>query len=64
MSEKESSVILAHKILEDSFRDPDADVSVLARQLLRREERLQRIADIALANSLLHIAKIARGEAI
>ena len=66
MIEKERSVILANRILDLYHSDPDGDLSVLARQLLRREERLQKIAAIAegstTANSLPHIAKIARGE--
>ena len=68
MNEKESSVILANKILERPNADPDDDLAVLARQLLRREERLQLISDIAegsgTVNSLPHIAKIARGESL
>jgi hypothetical protein len=67
MREKEQSVILANAILERHDLDPDGDLCVLARQLLRREERLQRIIDISTrsttANSLPHIAKIARGDA-
>jgi hypothetical protein len=67
MTERFFSVELANKILERHDLDPDGDLCVLARQLLRREERLQRIADIAsgitTANSLPHIAKIAKGEA-
>jgi hypothetical protein len=65
MIEKDSVLILANKILDRPFGDPDDDLAVLSRQLLRREERLQTIIDIAegstTANSLPHIAKIARG---
>ena len=68
MIEKERSVILGHMILENAHLDPDGDLCVLARQLLRREERLAKIFDIAsgstTANSLPHIAKIANGEVI
>ena len=68
MSEKETSVDLAKRVLDRHYLDPDEDVCILARQLLRREERLQKIVDIASgstsANSLPHIAKIARGEAV
>jgi hypothetical protein len=63
--EKDSVIILANKILDRPWGDPDDDLAVLSRQLLRREERLQKIAAIAegstTANSLSHIAKIARG---
>jgi hypothetical protein len=65
MIEKDSVIILANKILDRPSGDPDDDLAVLSRQLLRREERLQKIAAIAegstTANSLPHIAKIARG---
>ncbi len=68
LNEKESSVDLAKHVLDRHYLDPDEDLCVLARQLLRREERLQKIADIAsgstTANSLPYIAKIARGEAV
>jgi len=64
--EKEYSIILAHNILENVHLDPDGDLCVPARQLLRREERLAKIFHIAsgstTANSLPHIAKIANGE--
>ncbi len=69
MTEKEDAVFLANKILDRQYGDPDDDLGVLARQLLRREERLQRIVLVAKgigdSESLLrHIAKIAQGEAL
>lgn len=39
-SEKAFAVLLADRILDDPNRDPDGDMSVLARQLLRALERL------------------------
>jgi len=67
--EKEQSVILANKILENASLDPDSDMSVLARQLLRREERLQRIikichdAETTRGNGLyIYVGQIAKGE--
>jgi hypothetical protein len=67
MSEKETSLVLANRLLEMAHLDPDGDLCVLARQLLRREERLRRIDDIATNRPLLVnfplVGKIARGEA-
>lgn len=34
-SESEEAVILANKVLDDASRDPDSDLSILARQFLR-----------------------------
>lgn len=39
MSEFDHAVKLAHKVLDDAGRDPDGDLSVLARQFLRSVER-------------------------
>jgi hypothetical protein len=68
---KEQSIKLANKILERYDIDPDGDLCVLARQLLRREERLQRIiricrdAETTRGNDLyVYIGKIARGESV
>jgi len=52
VSEKEQSVLLAKRFLEHPHLDPDSDICVLARQLLRREERLQKIEKIARGESL------------
>jgi hypothetical protein len=65
VTEKEEVLILANKILDNASLDPDGDLSVLARQLLRREERLQSIIAVVESNpDPEYIAKIARGEAI
>jgi hypothetical protein len=40
MSEKEVAIILANKVLDRINADPDDDLAVLARQLLRALERL------------------------
>jgi hypothetical protein len=40
MSEKEFAIILANKVLDRINADPDDDLAVLARQLLRALERL------------------------
>ena len=40
MSEKEDAIILANKVLDRINADPDDDLAVLARQLLRALERL------------------------
>ena len=40
MSEKEQAIILANKVLDRPYGDPDDDLAVLARQLLRALERL------------------------
>jgi hypothetical protein len=40
MSEKEEAIVLANKILDRPYGDPDDDLAVLARQLLRALERL------------------------
>jgi hypothetical protein len=66
MLEKDSVIILANKILDRPSGDPDDDLAVLSRQLLRREERLQRIIayvgnERSASGPMLHIAKIARG---
>jgi hypothetical protein len=50
--EKEQSIRLAKRILEHPNLDPDSDICVLARQLLRREERLQKIEKIARGGTL------------
>ena len=39
-TEKELAVILANKVLDRPFGDPDDDLAVLARQFLRALERL------------------------
>jgi len=38
LSENSQAVILAHKIMDRNFIDPDDDLAVLARQLIRAEE--------------------------
>lgn len=43
MSELEFATKLANKILNDSSRDPDSDLSALARQFLRSREREERL---------------------
>jgi hypothetical protein len=61
MAEKEDSVILANRILDNHhMHDPDGDLSVLARQLLRREERLQSILAVCGDDNTTRIAKIRR----
>jgi hypothetical protein len=40
MSEKQDAIILANKVLDRIDADPDDDLAVLARQLLRALERL------------------------
>lgn len=42
MSERNDAIRLAHKILSDSARDPDDDLSVLSRQFLRSREIIER----------------------
>lgn len=41
MTESEHAVILADKVLDRPSGDPDDDLAVLARQLLRARERLE-----------------------
>lgn len=41
MSELEDSIILANKVLDRINADPDDDLAVLARQLLRHQEWLR-----------------------
>lgn len=41
MTEREQALILANAVLDDPYYDPDGDMSVLARQLLRRTEELE-----------------------
>lgn len=40
MSEKDEAIILANKVLDRPNADPDDDLAILARQLLRALERL------------------------
>jgi hypothetical protein len=40
LSEKGEAIILANKILDRPYADPDDDLAVLSRQLLRALERL------------------------
>ena len=43
MYERESSRILAERILNRPSGDPDDDLAVLARQLLRADEEIERL---------------------
>lgn len=43
MTEPEQADLLAHRILDDAHADPDDDLAVLARQLLRRDEAVARL---------------------
>jgi hypothetical protein len=43
MSERTDSVIMAQKILERPFADPDDDLAIFSRQLLRRVEAIERL---------------------
>jgi hypothetical protein len=67
MSETIEARIVARKILNRQNCDPYDAYNVLARQFFVYDELLQKIIAIAegstTANSLPHIAKIARGEA-
>ena len=38
MDERENAIKVAHAVLDQPWRDPDDDISVLARQLLRANE--------------------------
>ena len=40
MAEVDFAEKLAHKVLDDPSRDPDSDLSVLARQFLRARETI------------------------
>jgi hypothetical protein len=40
MNEAEFAVQLANKVLDDHTRDPDGDLTVLARQLIRTREQV------------------------
>lgn len=44
MVEREYAIKLANAVLDQPGRDPDDDVSVLARQLLRAVDELQQLA--------------------
>jgi hypothetical protein len=39
MTEREEAIALAHRVLDKPYIDPDGDICLLARQLLRSEER-------------------------
>lgn len=41
MSERDDAIIIANKVLERPFADPDDDLAMLARQFLRALERQQ-----------------------
>ena len=43
--EHETVLITANAILEDHWRDPDGTLSMLARQLLRRQDALVRVVE-------------------
>lgn len=43
VSEHLEARILAHGLLEDPFLDPDSDLVTLARQLLRADEKIERL---------------------
>ena len=45
MNEKEQAVLLANTVLDRITADPDDDLAILARQLLRSREALERIRD-------------------
>jgi hypothetical protein len=40
MTEKDEAILLANKVLDRPYGDPDDDLAVLARQFLRALERL------------------------
>jgi hypothetical protein len=40
MTEKDEAIALAERVLDRPYADPDDDLAVLARQLLRALERL------------------------
>lgn len=46
MNESQESLVLAQRILDRVNCDPDDDLCVLARQLIRREDKLVRIRDL------------------
>lgn len=41
ITEREQALLLANAILDRNFDDPDDDLAILARQLLRRTEELE-----------------------
>lgn len=41
LSEYDAARLLANRVLDDASRDPDSDLSMLARQLLRADECAQ-----------------------
>ena len=49
MNEEQRAKELAERVLSDSMRDPDSDVSVLARQFVRTLDRLQKAEEELLA---------------
>jgi hypothetical protein len=44
-SELGSALILANRVLDQHWRDPDDDLSILARQLIRTSEQLRKLRD-------------------
>lgn len=42
--ERADAIVLAHKLLDEPYCDPDDDLRMLSRQLLRREEYISAMA--------------------
>jgi len=43
VSEKEEAIALANKVLDEPYRDPDDDLSMMSRQFLRALEAVDRL---------------------
>lgn len=61
-SEKDFAIRLANKVLDDTARDPDSDLSVLARQFLRASEPRWLPIDIAPLDGTKFLAHIKHGD--
>lgn len=47
MSENDEATVIANRVLDRPSADPDDDLAILARQLLRAREEIARLAKIA-----------------
>ncbi len=45
MTELEEAIIIANKVLDRNFADPDDDLAILARQFLRSRESVMRLLE-------------------
>lgn len=63
MSEKDAAIALAHRVLDRVNADPDDDLAILARQLLRHNERIGILCSalIAVGKQLSAIRALCQG---